>query len=138
MFLLSQKIINLLKNCFNLGAFFRVSPYQWDEKRDRLVLTTEKHRMHGRVFSWDSVKYLQFIHLIFILVRLWQSISGRRHYFAFYVTQSTYALLFLLASLIQALLIQNKTEILVFFNRFIRFSQYIERKLWSTNSLDTI
>ncbi len=128
MFLLSPEILELCKICVNLGTFFRVIPYQWDGNKNSLVLTPKKRRIHERVFSWDSIKYLSFVHLIFISSRLWQSISSRRHFLPFYIMQSVYTLIFALGSLIQFLIIQNRTEMLVFFNRFLQFAQSIERK----------
>jgi hypothetical protein len=128
MFLLSRETLKLFKLCINLGAFFRVIPYQWDEKSKSLVLTPKERRIHERILSWDFAKYIHFLHLIFIIVRLWQSLSGQTHDFAFYITQFTYFLVFVLASLVQLLMIQNKIEILVFFNRFLQFAKYIERK----------
>jgi hypothetical protein len=128
MFLLSPEILKILEIYVKLGTFFRVIPYQWDETRKCIVLTPKKQQFHDQIFSWETVSCLSFLHLIFVLVRLWQSISGQRHYFAFYIIQCTYALTFVLASLIQALLIQNKMDILLFTNRFLQFAQTIERK----------
>jgi hypothetical protein len=132
MFLLSPETIKIFKICLNFASFFRVIPYEWDRNRNCFALIIKKLGIRGRIVSWDVVKYLTFVHLIFVLVRLWQSISARRHDFAFYIMLSTYVLIFVLASLVQLLMIEKKVEILVFVNRFLQFAQYIERKSrWS-------
>jgi len=124
MFLLSTKVLKLLKFSINLGDFFRVIPYKWDESTNRIILVS--NTVNRFSLSWESVRNFFIIHQVFMAIRLYQSFAGGHHGYAMYTMQVAYFAAFLVATQCQILITHRKIEIFVFINRFLDFCEYIE------------
>jgi len=128
MFLLSTKVLKLLKFCIKFSEFLRVIPYKWNEANNRIQLvsnTVNRYSVH-----WESVRNFLLIHQIFIFVRLVQSIAGGHNGYALYIMQVAYFAVSLVVSLCQILITHRKIEVLVFINRFLQFCEHIEGKFY--------
>jgi len=70
MIVLGPDLLKLLKFLINYAYFFRVIPFKWCKNKDGIYRVK---KLRWNPYTFNVVKYVMFVHQLFIVVRLGQS-----------------------------------------------------------------
>ena len=127
MILLSPQLLRVLRFFINYAHFFRVVPYKYCETRNR-VYYVETTRWE--FYKWDVVKYVIFVHQLFIIIRFLESVTTtdsedlEADYFSkfIYIPEFVYLCMHLFSSILQISVILLGPDVVIHLNQFITFS----------------
>jgi len=128
MFLLSNYLLLVLKYTINIGTFFRVVPYKWNDLENCVILIPKLNNRRCGPITWEQVNYFYLVYGVYMIARLYQSLSGQTHNLSYYVMQIAYFAIMELVCLIQFLVYDKKMEIVQFINRLLQLCKRIEGK----------
>jgi len=122
---LSRRTVRIIGYTIRLTAFFRVSPFLWNSKLERVeYISTKSARI-----TWHLIQIFYFTHQIFLGVRFGQSLHAGRHGFSFYAFQASHFIMFLVMTAIIMSFTLNSKEWITFLNHQIQFFRNLEGKI---------
>jgi len=101
----------------NYGNLFSVIPMSWNPVEFRKIQELKTLRN----ITYAMMQFFFCSHHIFLVIRLYQSISSKHHDSGLYVLQFCYVYLFTIVIIVQFSFVVNKTEWIRFLNLEITF-----------------
>jgi hypothetical protein len=121
---ISKRSIQLLRFSMDWAFFLKVVPFNHRYRESAFMSL----RVEFPESKSQFVQYLFLLHLLFLTVRLCQSISAQNRSATYYVVESVYYAQFLLSSTYLISLMINGPEWIVFVNQCFHFYANIDSK----------
>ncbi len=139
MFILSPELFDVFRLCFRYANFFRIIPFEFDEKAQKLRYSSKKTKLKLIFQSWATMRYIVLLHQVFLTARIIEStFSSVEQSLTLRIVEIIQCVCTLITSVTQILFMQKKRQLLVFTNRWIHLFKVIQGEfsfLFSTLSL---
>ena len=144
-FLLNNQLYKLIHFSVETGYFLRVTPFRWDKKQKILYFAKGYFEGLGvskkskfRIGGWDIVKYLYFLHQLFLLSGFFRFNAHTKDVFHHYSTQTLAFVSFSLICAAQLSIMLLNHDLLHIINQALVFSQKVQGKRRLIDSIPTM
>jgi len=121
--MLTLPILKVLEITVEYADVFGTIPYQWDKKRGVL-----NYSERG-ITIWYLTNLMYFTHLVFIIVRYTQAVTGRDFTYTAYVSEGLYVSSYMYHFIVQVTMVRRRQEILCFVNRYVQLFRCFQGKV---------